>query len=63
VFDIAVNGQTVLSELDIAVQYGERTAVTESFTARSEPQTGLEIRLNPIKGKPVLGGLVVSRMG
>ena len=48
-----------MKKMNLAEQYGERSAVTESFITDVRDGTGLRVGFRPIKGEPVLNGLAV----
>jgi beta-galactosidase len=61
VFDVAINGDTVLSALDLAGDYGEHTAVTERFPVRASGGDGIEVGFRGVHGEPVLSGVKIRR--
>jgi len=59
-FDVALNGDVRREALDLAAQYGARRAVVERFDVRCAGGRGLRVELRPVRGRPVLNGLVVE---
>lgn len=59
IFDVLLNDRPVMKKMNLAEQYGERSAVTESFITDVRDGTGLRVGFRPIKGEPVLNGLAV----
>ena len=63
VFDVAIQGMTVLRQFDIAAEAGgANRAVVKTFRAL-RVRGSLDITLRPRKGKPLLCGLTVRREG
>lgn len=61
IFDVYVNGQIVLSDLNIAKQYGVNTAVYFKYDAVARSNGGLEIELVPKKGKTIISGIRIVK--
>jgi beta-galactosidase len=61
VFDVLVNGATMITALDLADQYGLARAAT--FTKRVEAKDGhgIEVTFRPLKGEPILNALHLVR--
>ncbi|MBD3243781.1 MAG: hypothetical protein GF331_24530 [Chitinivibrionales bacterium] len=62
VFDVSLQGATAIERLDCAAQYGELSAISESFDVDIDGGQGLRVGLAPVKGLPVLSGLSVVRV-
>lgn len=62
VFDVKVQGTTVIEGLDCASRYGELSAVSETTIVDIDDDRGLCVELVPLRGLPVLNGLSVSRV-
>lgn len=61
VFDVAINGDTVLKDFDIAKECGEGTAVIKKFTISTYDGGGIDIRFIPKKGEPVLNAIRIYK--
>ncbi len=61
VFDVAVNGDTVLKDFDIAREYGPERAVIKKVSVTVSGGKGLSIDFIPIKGEPVLNAIRIYR--
>ena len=61
VFDVSINGMTVLKDFDIAKECGEGTAVIKKFTVDSYDESGIDIRFIPKKGEPVLNAVRIYK--
>lgn len=61
VFDVAINGKTVLPGLDLAARTGFGVATPITLTATARNGAGLEITFHAIRGQPVLSGVRVRR--
>ena len=61
IFDVSINGVTVLKDFDIAKECGEGTAVIKKFTVDSYGGNGIDIRFTPKKGEPVLNAVRIYR--
>lgn len=57
VFTVAINDNTVLSELNLAQNFGPLRAVTYKFQVFAKGKDGLKIEFMPIEGEPVLSGI------
>lgn len=61
VFDMAVNGKTVFSSLNIAEQFGARVAVCETVQAVARGD-GIVISFTAACGEPLLSGVAIKRL-
>jgi len=59
VFSLSVNDESVCKELDLAGQFGAQTAVIKKINIVVENNRGIEIRLAPVIGEPVLSGITI----
>ncbi len=62
VFSVSINGTTVLSEVNIAREYGYNTAVVQRFPVEVEDGSGLDIGFIKSKGIPVLNAIRIIRV-
>ncbi|MDQ6610160.1 MAG: malectin domain-containing carbohydrate-binding protein, partial [Bacteroidota bacterium] len=61
VFDVSINGQVLINDLDMADSYGFCQAVKKTFILKAEEGKGITISFNASKGKPVLSGVSISK--
>jgi beta-galactosidase len=59
IFRVICNGETLIERLDLAEAYGVRRAVSRTFSTRAQDGKGLNIRFEPIAGKPIISALRV----
>jgi beta-galactosidase len=62
IFRAAVNGAMLIPSLDIASTYGERKAVEKMFLVEAKGGAGISIQFIPVKGRPVLNGIIVEKL-
>ncbi|MBI5725969.1 MAG: DUF4982 domain-containing protein [Planctomycetes bacterium] len=62
VFDILINGRLCAENLDLAGQHEEQRAVIRSFDVVCADTEGIRIQLRPVRGKPVLSGILVEKL-
>lgn len=62
VFDVSINGKTVLRHFNIAAQDGALTAVCRSFRVKVKGHKGICIRFSSREGQPVLNALKVQEI-
>jgi outer membrane protein assembly factor BamB len=63
VFDVTVNGQTVLPDLDIARDAGgSRVALVKQVRARANDQSELHLSFKAKTGEPVISGIELKRL-
>ncbi|MBO4475264.1 MAG: DUF4982 domain-containing protein [Bacteroidales bacterium] len=60
-FSVLINGIPVLTDFNIAGEYGYHTAVIRRFTVDVEGGTGLDVSFVPSKGLPVLNAIRIVR--
>jgi beta-galactosidase len=60
-FNISVNGTPVIDHLNLARDYGVRRAVTFDVNAKASNQGGVEIKFDPVAGKPILCGIRIRK--
>jgi len=61
VFDVLLNNVGVLKNLNLAQQFGEQQAVKEAFNTTAVG-SGISIHFIPVKGEPVLCGIVIRKL-
>jgi beta-galactosidase len=59
VFDVEINGQTFLDDLDLVEEVGFQTAFTRRFTVSTD--NGILLELAASKGKPMLSAIRIRR--
>ncbi|MFA6085901.1 glycoside hydrolase family 2 TIM barrel-domain containing protein [Mucilaginibacter sp.] len=57
VFDVLVNNKPLLTNLNLAKQYGPLTAVKKKLIINVKGNAGITINFNPLKGEPVLNAV------
>lgn len=57
IFDVLVNGKTVLQHFDMAAQYGRATAVRKTFQVTAAQGRGIVVSFGKIEGEPVLNAI------
>lgn len=62
VFDVLVNGETVLEGLNIAEMHGAEKAVSFKIKQRVENDQGISISFVPKEGKPILNALELRKI-
>lgn len=62
VFDILINGNLVLDNLDLANHVGAGQAVIKKFMVEAEGNEGIDIKFHPERGKPVLNAIRVYKV-
>jgi beta-galactosidase len=62
IFRVAVNGAMLIPSLDIASTYGEQRAVEKMFIVEAKGGAGISIQFIPVKGQPVLNGIIVEKL-
>jgi beta-galactosidase len=61
VFDVVVNGQTMLSALDLAAQHGVARAATYTMRVAVTNGQGIVVTFRPLKGEPILNAIHVVK--
>ncbi|MDR0371896.1 MAG: DUF4982 domain-containing protein [Prevotellaceae bacterium] len=62
VFDVAINGTTVLENLNVAQQYGIREAVAIRFDVTVDDSNGISVDFTPKEGETMLNGIVCRKV-
>lgn len=62
VFHVWVNDTIIIPSLDIAFMYGECRAVEKMFNVDAKEGSGILIQFIPVKGQPVLNGVIVEKL-
>ncbi len=62
VFSVSINGTTVLSDFNIAEEYGHNTAVIQRFPVEVEDGMGLDIGFIKSEGLPVLNAIRIIKV-
>ena len=62
IFDVEVNGNTVLKNFNIAGQYGVARALDKKIIVEVNDDHGIEIRFKAIAGEPVLNALQLTKI-
>jgi beta-galactosidase len=61
VFDVVVNGQTMLSALDLAAQHGVARAATYTMRVAVTNGQGIVVTFRPLNGEPILNAIHVVK--
>ncbi len=61
VFDVSLNGETVLKDYNIRREDGEAHPVVKKFTVDVEDGQGLTVGFTPVKGQPVLNAIRIYK--
>ncbi|MEZ6130700.1 MAG: putative Ig domain-containing protein [Planctomycetaceae bacterium] len=61
VFDVAIDGEQVLNDFDIAAEAGAVRALVKTFTVTGDGN--LDIDLSAVKNNPAISGVMVTRVG
>lgn len=62
VFDVAINGKTVLEEFDLSKTYGNNVAVIKKFPIDVCDGSGVTVSFKAIKGLPVLNAVRIFKV-
>ena len=62
IFAVALNGQTVIEQLDIVKAYGPLRAATKTFQVRATQRQGVTIDFRPIVGDTVLSAILIRQL-
>jgi len=60
IFNVLINQQTVIENMNLAAEIGHQTASIRSFDIDTE--SGIIIQLVPVRGKPVLSGIRINKL-
>ena len=61
VFDVVVNGETMISALDLAAQHGVARAATYTKRVAAKDGQGIVVTFRPLKGAPILNAVHVVK--
>ena len=62
IFDVFVNDNAVIQDLELSKQYGESVAVIKTFTINAKDNNGVLVKLIPIKGQAILNGIKINKI-
>lgn len=62
VFDVSINGDKVITGLDIAKEAGPFTLLSRKFRLPARDKGGIKIDLRPVTGQAIISGLRVRRI-
>lgn len=62
VFNVDINGHTVISRLNLATEYSEQRAVSRKFDVEVADDNGITVSFEGIKGDPVINGIKVRQV-
>ncbi len=62
IFSISINNEYMITDLDIARDYGIHHALDFSFTLRVKNSRGIDIRFIPVKGRPIVSGIKIVQL-
>ena len=61
VFDVVINGSTVLDKLDLANEFGWAQAIKKTFIVHANDGKGINILFNAVKGNTILNGIKLEQ--
>ena len=61
-FDIAVNGQNIVKDLNLKRDYGSLRAVTFDFVITAKDGSGIQVDFQPVTGKALLSGIRIEHL-
>lgn len=61
IFNVSINGESVLKNFDISKEFGGNRAIIKKFTVDVSGESGLTIRFDPISGRPVINAIRIYR--
>lgn len=61
VFDVAIGGNTVLKDFDLAKEYGPNRAVIKKFCVEVRDSRGIRIAFTPVKDMPTLSAVRIYK--
>jgi beta-galactosidase len=61
IFDVNINDETVIKNLDLAAEYGFAYAAKRSFVVNVDNGKGITVSFKPIKGNATLSGIKVEQ--
>ena len=61
-FNVKLNGNTVLHNLNLNKQYGANRAVKSRYTIDVTNGKGINIAFEAIKGEPVINGIIIRKV-
>jgi beta-galactosidase len=61
VFDLRINGKTVLNDFDLTASYGFAVAAKKTFVVNAEKGEGINIQFDAKKGNALLNGIKIER--
>jgi len=61
VFDVFINNEPVLKNLDLTNDFGAWQAVNKKFSIEAKNNSGIEVNFTPVKGRTVLSGIRVTK--
>lgn len=62
IFDVFLNDTCIETNFNMAEQYPEKFGIVKSATVGIKEGEGLTVNLKPIKGKPVISGILVEKL-
>lgn len=62
IFDVKLNETIIVSEFNMAKEYTDKYGITQSAKIDITNNKGLTITLNPIKGQPVISGILIEKL-
>ena len=61
-FDVIVNGVTAIEKLNLSRDYGNLRAVQIDVITQAVNGSGIEVKFNPVVGKPTLSGIRIHKL-
>jgi len=62
IFDVYLNNKLLQSHFDLASEFPEKYGITKTGMISILDENGLTINLKPIKGKPVISGILIEKI-
>lgn len=62
VFNVSCNGEMLLSNLNLAVDYGCAVAVKKRFIVKADKETGIVVDFETLKGQSILNGIKLKKL-
>ena len=61
IFDIYMNDILLQKQFNMAAEYPEKYGITLTSIINIDDNNGLTVSLKPIKGKPVISGILIEK--
>lgn len=61
IFNVYINDLISIDSLNLSKQYGDYWAVIKTFRVRTSNRQGIHLKLEPVKGKPIINGIKIMK--